>query len=185
MLSRKATVTNEEYYTYLLRVLRYLKGSMEVKLIYSTNENSEAVVAYSDASWASEEGSWLTTGYVIKVFNNLVCFKSRKQSIVALSTAEAEFVALSDCARDVIWIRNMLLDLDVKVGTIPIYCDNQAAIKIAETKAKSNRTRHVNIKYHYVKDLVSKGLVRLNYIATDHNLADFLTKSVHICILYI
>lgn len=178
VLSRKVKVANEEYYKYLLRVLRYLKGNANVKLVYSTNEESDVIVAHCDASWSSEEESRSTTGYLIKVFDNLVCFKSRKQTLVSLSTAEAEFVALSDCSRDVMWIRNMIEDLGVKDVNAIIYCDNQAAVKIAENKGNSKRTRHIDIKFNHVKDLVNRGLINLRYVVTDDNLADFLTKSV-------
>lgn len=177
VLSRKVKVANEELYKYLLRILKYLKGNANMKLIYRTSEKCEAITAYCDASWASIEGR-STTGYLIKVFDNLVCFKSRKQTLVSLSTAEAEYISMSECAIDVTWIRNILKEVGLEIGPITIYCDNQAAIKIGETQGNYNRTRHINIKYQHIKDLVSKNIIQLKYIESSHNLADFLTKCV-------
>lgn len=89
---------------YLLYILQYLEGSIKAKLVYKVNEQLEPIVDFCDALWASGEG-WSTTSYVIRVFKNFVCFKSRKQSVAA---AEAELIAMSECARDIMWLRKSL-----------------------------------------------------------------------------
>ena len=178
VLSRKTNVANEEHYRYLQRVLRYLKGTRTTKLIYDSKEDAAPLEGYSDASWASEEDKKSTTGFVIRVYGNMVSFKSKKQSLVAVSTAEAEYIALSETAREMMWIRNILRELDITVGSSILYCDNQASLKIAEGQGNYNRTRHVSLKFHHVRDLVHKNLIDLVYVSSDHNLADFLTKSL-------
>lgn len=104
----------DKVYKYLVCVLRYLYTTKDIKLYYRPG-NNVPLEAYSDASWASEPDRRSTTGYIVRVFGNLIHYKSRKQSIVALSTCESEYVALSECARDVAWVRNLLNDMNVSV----------------------------------------------------------------------
>lgn len=135
-LSRYTLRATEELHKYLGRVLKYLWTTRNLSLRYLEGKNEPPLEAYCDASWASEENSKSTTGYLIRVYGNLVHFKSRKQKLVALSTAE--YVALSECARDVMWIRNLLIEVGVKVGVCVIFCDNQAAMKIAAGEGNYN-----------------------------------------------
>lgn len=103
--------------------------------------------AYSDATWASEPDSKSTSGYLIRVFGNLVHYKSRKQTLVALSTTESEYIALSECCRDLLWIRNLLNEMGVLVEDASVvYCDNQEAIRISNGESKLNRTKHIAVK---------------------------------------
>ena len=177
-LSRRTHVANEEHYRYLQRVLRYLKGTSSSKLVYKSKPDAAPLEAYCDASWAAEEDRKSTTGYLVTVYGNLVLFKSKKQSLVALSTAEAEFIAMSEAARDIMWIRNLLIDLEVPIRTSDLYCDNQACLQIVTNTGNYNRTRHVDIKHQHVRDLVRKNLIRVTHVGSELNLSDFLTKSL-------
>ncbi len=176
-LSRYTLKATDELYKYLLRILKYLWTTKDMKLKMRYVSDVSPLEAYCDASWASESESKSTTGYVVKVYGNLVLFKSRKQKLVALSTAEAEYVALSECAKDVMWIRNLLIECGINVGVCVIFCDSQSAMKIAAAEGKCNRSRHISIKYHFIQDLVGKGFIKLEYVTSSRNLADFLTKA--------
>lgn len=177
LLSQHQLRANGELYKYLLRVLKYLK-SCERKVIFKVIEEAPPIESFCDASWASDPDRKSCTGYVIRVFGNLIDYKTRKQSIVALSTAEAEYIALADCIRNTMWIRNLLIEMNVSVKNALVRGDNQASLQIAESKGNYNRTKHIDIKYQYVRDLVTKKLIRLHFVESKDNLADMLTKSV-------
>lgn len=180
-LSRHTLSADEEKYRYLVRVLNYLNSTKELSLVYHSNQDAAPLTAYSDASWASEQDRKSTSGYVVLVFDNLVHYKTRKQSLVALSTAESEYIALSECAREVMWIKNVLTDMELNVGSSVIYVDNQAALKLAASSGNYNRIKHIDLKYHFIKDLVSGNFINLCYVNTNDNLADMFTKVIPKC----
>ena len=178
LLSRYTNQATDELYKYLMRVQKYLWSTRNLKLRYVADCDIP-IDAYCDASWASGNDSKSTSGYVIRVFGNLVQFKTKKQSMVAISSTESEYIALSECCREVLVVRNILKEIGVLVeGACKVKCDNQPTIIIGEGEGKANRTKHIRLKYHHIKDLVEKGLVQLEYVPSNENLADFLTKSV-------
>lgn len=168
------TFATEEHFKYLLRVLRYLKSTTDVKLVYKSNPNAQPIEAYVDASWASTEECRSTSGYFIRVFGNLVEYKSKRQTVVALSTTEAEYVALSEAGREICWIRGILIELGINVESATVYEDNQSCIKIAENRTNYKRTKHLELKYHYVKYLINKNVLKLMYGESSKQIADIL-----------
>lgn len=132
LLSRYQLKATREMYRYLIRILRYLNSS-KYKMKYIVNESAPTIEAYYDASWGPIPDRKSVTGYVILVHGNIVHFKTQKQSVMVLSTAEAEFIALADCLRDVMWIKNILTEMKTPVEKIVIYGDNQASIQIAKS----------------------------------------------------
>lgn len=133
--------------------------------------------------WASDINSRKsTTGFVIKVFGNLVQWGSRKQNCVALSSCEAEFIALSVTVSEVLWIQKVLTDLGLnKTNFIPtqINEDNQSAIHIANQNKGDNKLKHVDVRICFVQDTICKGLIQLMYIESKLQEADLFTKGLN------
>jgi hypothetical protein len=107
----------------------------------------------------------------------MILWLSRKQTSVALSTTEAEYIAACSASSEVVWLRKLLAGLfDLELEVTCIFCDNQSCIKLSENPVFHDKSKHVEIKYHYIRDLVQKGVVKLQYIGTDEQIADVLTK---------
>jgi hypothetical protein len=107
----------------------------------------------------------------------MVSWCSRKQSSVALSTAEAEYIALSVAVREAVWLRKLLTDLfDHEMDPIIIHCDNQSCVKLSENPVFHDRSKHIEIKYHYIRDMVQRKAVHVQYLPTHEQIADIFTK---------
>ncbi|KAJ9566434.1 hypothetical protein OSB04_002400 [Centaurea solstitialis] len=107
---------------------------------------------------------------------NLMSWSSRKQNCVSLSTAEAEYVAAACCCSQVLWMKTQLADFGYTMQRIPIYCDSKSAIQITANPVQHSRTKHIDIRYHFIKDHVEKGNVELYFVESDYQLADLFTK---------
>ncbi|OWZ06851.1 Integrase, catalytic core protein [Phytophthora megakarya] len=165
------------------RVLRYLKGTVSHGLSYKFGNGPGTplhVTEYSDANWAGDSKSAKSTsGAVLQVNSMTISWASRKQTTVALSTMEAEYVAACAAVQDCIGIRQLLGELHLlpKNSSILLRVDNQSAIKSMENAVSSQRTRHLNIKYHFVRDAITNKDVKVEYCPSQQQLADLLTKA--------
>ncbi|GJW96538.1 reverse transcriptase domain-containing protein [Tanacetum coccineum] len=106
----------------------------------------------------------------------LVCWSAKKQSSVAMSSAEAEYVDAAGCCAQVLWIKSQLADYDVLYDKVPIFCDNTSAIAISNNPVLHSRTRHIDIRYYFIRDHILKGDIKLHFVPTDLQLADIFTK---------
>jgi len=161
------------------RILRYLKGTADLALKYQKS-GDEMLLAYSDADWAGDvDDRHSTTGNVFMMAGGAVSWLSKKPATVALSTAEAEYIALSSITQEAVWIRRLLSDINsVLVGPTVIMEDNQGAIAIANNPVAHSRTKHIDIRYHFVREAVLNKTVELRYCPTEFMIADILTKSL-------
>ena len=160
------------------RILRYLKHTLEMSL--KCNPTSMKLIGFSDADWAGDlDSRRSTTGYLFKFGDFPVCWKSKRQPTVALSTAEAEYMSLASAAQTAIWFRQLLADLGFpqEEATV-IYEDNQGCIAMAKNPVSHERTKHIDIKYHFVRELVSTDVIKIEYLQTEDMEADILTKSM-------
>ena len=177
MVARFQAAPTETHLTAVKRIFRYLKGTMELGIWYPKGK-SFTLVAYSDADWAGcvdERKS--TSGGAFYLGERLVAWHSKKQDSVSLSTAEAEYIAAATCCTQVLWMRQMLSDLGVPTkDPTPILCDNTSAIHISKNPVQHSRTKHVAIRYHFLKDKVADGEVKLEYVPTTEQVADIFTK---------
>jgi len=107
----------------------------------------------------------------------LVSSATKKQHSVVMSTAEAEYVAAASCCAQLLWIGQQLKDFCVDTGCIPIYCDNRSAINISKNPCEHKRTKHIDIRPHFLRDNVEKGLISMNFCATDKQIVDIFTKA--------
>ncbi|GJR81038.1 hypothetical protein Tco_0151823 [Tanacetum coccineum] len=137
------------------------------------------LTAYSDADHA---GCHLdrksTSGSVQFLGDKLVCWSSKKQNCVSISTAESEYVAVSGCCAQVLWMRTQLTDYGFFFDKVPIYCDSKSAIAISCNPVQHTRTKHIDVRYHFIKDHVEKGTIELYFVGTEFQLADLFTKSL-------
>ena len=162
-------------------ILRYLKGTRELGLTYSAAQGGSPFPrGYVDASWGEDLNSRRSqTGYALVVGNAAVAWMSKLQSTVALSSTEAEYTALAAAVCSALGLRNLLKVLWPDVaGSFLLFEDNQSTIKQALKLQSSQRTKHVDIKHHFLKDHVSKGDIVLQYIPTAEQPADALTKNL-------
>ena len=168
----------EAHLTAVKRILRYLKGTADQALKYEKSEDG-ALVGYSDADWAGDlDDRHSTTGNLFLMVGGPISWASKKQATVALSTSEAEYVALSSATQEAIWLRRLLTDLGAVTNGPTMMEDNQGAIAIARNPVAHARTKHIDIRYHFVHEAVQEGTVDLCYCPTNDMFADLLTKSL-------
>lgn len=159
------------------RIMRYLKKTMDYKLTYG---NSEGIMeAFTDADWGSDVDSRRSvSGYVFNMSGGAISWKSHKQATVALSSTEAEYVALGEAVQESIWLAQLCNELGMMTTPIGISCDNQSAIMLAESTGYRPRTKHIDIKYHFLRQHVEQKNIMVTFVPTDENVADVLTKAV-------
>ncbi|XP_072377937.1 uncharacterized protein [Diabrotica undecimpunctata] len=156
------------------RVLRYLKETQKFSLTYK--KKPWELVCYSDSDWASNKIDRKSiTGCIVFYCGNPVSWLSQKQNCVALSTAEAEYIAAATSAQELIYLKGISSDFNVQ-GKSKLFIDNLSTIAMCQSFENSKRAKHIDIKEHYIKDLVSKQLICIDYICSENNLADILTK---------
>jgi hypothetical protein len=181
LVSRFMKNPGELHWKACKRVLRYLHGTKQAGLVFKANGLTEFnIEAYSDADWAGDTTDRKsTTGFVITINGNVVSWLSKKQSTVALSTAEAEYMAISATAQEVKWITQLLHELKLPLKSpVKLLCDNRAAIAISNNDVNHGRTKHIDIRHHYIRELTKNNEVEISWIDTNNQLADILTKSL-------
>lgn len=177
--SRYQGNATEEHYVHLKHLLRYLNGTSDIKLKFSRSQNDVPLEGFVDADWAnSKEDRKSTSGYLFRVFGNVISWSSKKQSVVALSTAEAEYVAANSATCEALWLTKIMKDLGFKnLEPIVLNEDNQACIFMSRNP-ETKRTKHIDIRYHFIRDCVWNQQIELKYIPTNEQLADILTKQL-------
>lgn len=177
-VSRFCSNPTPEHWSAVKRILRYLGGTKNLGLLYRREET--CCVGYSDADWGgSLDDRKSTSGYVFVWSGAAVTWRSQKQTCVALSTAESEYVALAAAVQEALWLGQLKKDITAgRADPIEIREDNQSAICMATNPRFHSRTKHIDLKYHFVRDHVSQGDVTLTYCPTEKMVADILTKSL-------
>ena len=182
-LSQYFAEPTEEQWITVKHVLRYLRGTTERELCFRRNDSEKlGLLAYSDADWAADTTDRRsTTGYCVSLSKNssLVSWKTRKQPTVALSTCEAEYMALASTIQECIYLEQLLEGIDdYKYTQTIVYEDNQGTIALAKNPVSRQRCKHVDIKYHFIRSNVNEGKVTLVYCSTEEMVADIMTKPV-------
>ena len=167
VLARFCSKPDQSHWTAAKRVLRYLKGTSNYGIIFR-GDVSSVPIGYSDADWAGDiEGRESTSGYVFCIAGGPVSWRSKKQDTVALSTAEAEYVALSSAAQECIWIKRLNSEFgNMSDGPTVIMEDNQSCIAIAKNPQHHGRSKHIDIKHHFIRELVGNKTIELRYCPT-------------------
>lgn len=160
-------------------VLRFLKHSRDFTLILKTDPKGPLLTGYADADWGSSEGRRSTTGYAFTLGSGAVTWQSKKQPTVALSSAEAEYMALSAATQEALWLRSLLSELGFpQRKQTTIYSDNLGAISLTEDSVLHQRVKHIDIRHHFIRDHVTNGSVKAEYLRTEDQPADALTKAL-------
>jgi len=180
IFSRYTNKNNSELWQSLKRILRYLKGTVDLKLTFIKNENfNDTIIGYVDSDWAeSESNRKSTTGFKFKMFDSyVICWNTRKQNSVAASSTEAEYMALFEAVREALWLKSLVSSIKFKLNKpIIILEDKQGYISIANNPTCHKRSKHIDIKYHFSREQIENKLIILEYIPTEHQVADVLTK---------
>lgn len=177
LLSQFNNCHSETHWKAAKRVLRYLKGTIDYCIVYEKMVLS--VTGYVDADWASNQIDRRSyTGYVFKIGNSAISWESRKQRTVALSSTEAEYMALCEGAKEAKFIRTFLSECLGRLFDVTLYNDSQSAQKLCNSQINHCRSKHIDIRHHFVRQIVKDNIVNLKYLSTEHMPADVLTKSL-------
>jgi hypothetical protein len=158
------------------RIFKYLKGTLDIGLKYKGDDHCR-ITAYSDADFAGETSTRRsTTGVVCKFMGAAVTWLSQRQKCVAVSTTEAEFVAASEATKELIWLQRLLCEL-TNLKDIPVlYVDNLSAVKLVKNPVFHKRSKHIDVRYYFVREKYEEGLINVEHIAGELQEADILTK---------
>jgi hypothetical protein len=158
------------------RILRYLVHTPKFGLWYPKGSTFD-LFGYSDADWVGCKVDRKSTSGTCKLLErSLVSWASKKQNFVALSTAEAEYITAGHCCAQLLWMRQTLRDYGYKFSKVPLLCDNEGAIRMADNPVELSRTKHIVIRYHFLRDHQQRGDIEIAYINTKDQLADIFTK---------
>ena len=178
ILSQFMSDPSEHHWRGIKRVLRYLKGTLEYGIQFLGSDVQ--LIGFADADWAGDlDTRCSTSGYVFQVGNATVSWNSKRQKTVARSSTEAEYVALSNAAQEAIWLRRLLNDLGVDVSSpTVIYEDNNGAIELSTNAKNHKRTKHIDIAYHFARERVHSGELKVIHCPTKEMTADIMTKGL-------
>jgi hypothetical protein len=198
-LSRFVSNPLKPHWTALKRILQYLKGTAKLGLVFrgkqfkTINTLSEITLGpmFTDANWAGDiDDRKSTTGLVLKINGCTISWKSKKQSVVSVSSAESEYMSLGEGVREILWLRQFMLELNrcaygekaakINLASTPVMicCDNNAAIAIASNDMASSRVKHIDIRHHFIRDHIKKNEISLQWISTAEQQADIFTKAL-------
>uniref|UniRef100_A0A2N9IJ59 Uncharacterized protein n=1 Tax=Fagus sylvatica TaxID=28930 RepID=A0A2N9IJ59_FAGSY len=178
LVSQFMSAPRSTHYAAVLRILRYIKGTLFHGLHFSAQSSLE-LRAYADADWAGDPTDRRsTTGYCFLLGSSLISWRSKKQSVVARSSTEAEYRALADATSELLWLRWLLADMGAPQTTnTPIHCDNRSAIHIAHNDVFHERTKHIEIDCHFIRHHLQQSALHLLSVSSEDQLADVFTKS--------
>ncbi|GJV20489.1 retrovirus-related pol polyprotein from transposon TNT 1-94 [Tanacetum coccineum] len=178
LCARYQAKPTEKHLKEVKRIFRYLRGTVNTGLWYTKDSGFE-LTGFSDADYAGCKDTFKSTfGGAQFLGEKLVSWSSKKQDCTALSTAEAEYVSLSACCAQVLWMRTQLTDYGFHFNKIPIYCDSKSAIAISCNPVQHSRTKHIVVRYHFIKELVEMGYDLTVFCKTDYQLDDHLHKAL-------
>ncbi|GJZ18865.1 integrase, catalytic region, zinc finger, CCHC-type containing protein [Tanacetum coccineum] len=147
--------------------------------LWYPKDTAMALTAYADADHAGcQDTRRSTSGSAEFLGDKLVSWSSKKQKITAISTTEAEYIAMSGCYAQILWMRSQLTDYSFVFNKIPLYCDNRSAIALCCNNVQHSRSKHIYIRHHFIREQVEKGVVELYFVTTDYQLADIFTKAL-------
>ncbi|KXJ75903.1 hypothetical protein RP20_CCG010795 [Aedes albopictus] len=176
ILGRKTSCPTQADWLEAKRVLRYLKHTLHDELVLGVDGSPLKV--FVDADWAGDSSDRKSTsGYLFRFAGGSISWSSKKQTCVTLSSTEAEYVALAECLQEFRWVRRILDDFDIKLSSpVVVFEDNQGVIKQSNSPTISRRSKHIETKFHFVRDLLQNGEIDIRYCPTDAMIADMMTK---------
>nr|GEZ06297.1 hypothetical protein [Tanacetum cinerariifolium] len=168
----------EKHLHAIKRIFRYLKGTLNMGLWYP-KDSSFVLIAFADADYAGcQDTRRSTSGSAQFLEGRLVSWSLKKQKSTAISTTEVEYIALSGCCTQILWMRSQLSNYGFVFNAIPMYCDNQSAIALCCNTVQHLRSKHIDIRHHFIKEQVERRIVKLLLVETKYQLADIFTKAL-------
>ncbi|GJR42580.1 retrovirus-related pol polyprotein from transposon TNT 1-94 [Tanacetum coccineum] len=178
MCARYQSMPTKKHLEAVKRVFRYLQGTINMGLWYS-KDTAMALTAYADADHAGcQDTRRSTSGSAQFLGDKLVSWSSKKQTSTSISSTEAEYIAMSGCCAQILWMRSQLSDYGFAYNHIPLYCDNKSAIALCCNNIQYSRSKHIDIRHHFIREQVEKGVVELYFVRTGYQLADIFTKAL-------
>jgi hypothetical protein len=180
-LTRFMSNYGREHFAAAKHLLRYLQGTRHRGIIYGGLQNdvptNPTIRCFADADWASADSRKSVSGYVVLCGNGPIAWSSKQQTIVALSSCEAEYVACTHSARQISWLRSILSELGFPQNdATPLSCDNQGTVACTHDPHSHSRMKHMDIRIHYIRDCVNRGMIRIQHVPGVENPADLFTK---------
>ncbi|GKA60021.1 hypothetical protein Tco_0759334, partial [Tanacetum coccineum] len=168
----------EKHLHVVKRIFRYLKGTVNRGLWYS-KDSAISLTAFTDADHAGcQDTRHSTSGSMQLLGDRLVSWSSKRQKSTAISSTKAEYIALSGCCSQVLWMRSQLINYGLGFNKVPMYYDNKSAIALCCNNVKHSRSKHIDIRYHFIKKKVENGVVELYFVRMEYQLPDILTKAL-------
>ncbi|GJX33772.1 retrovirus-related pol polyprotein from transposon TNT 1-94 [Tanacetum coccineum] len=178
MCARYQAKPTEKHLHAVKRIFKYLRGTVNRGLWYP-KDSSIALTAYADADHAGcQDTRRSTSGSMQLLGDRLVSWSSKRQKSAAISSTEAEYIAMSGCCAQILWMRSQLTDYGLGFNKIPMYCDNKSAIALCCNNVQHSRSKHIDIRFHFIKEQVENGVVELYFVNTEYQLADIFTKAL-------
>ncbi|GJV27110.1 hypothetical protein Tco_1383558 [Tanacetum coccineum] len=176
LCARYQSNLKESHLIALKRILRYLKGTPTLGLYYPKCSGFD-LKGYSDSDYAGCNMDRKSTSGACQILGGkLVCWSAKKQQSLAMSSAEAEYVVAAGCCASILWMKSQFSDYDIHYKMVPIFYDNTSAIAISNNPVLHSRTKHIDIRYHFIRDHILKGDIELHFIPIEYQLADIFTK---------
>ncbi|XP_071652413.1 uncharacterized protein [Temnothorax longispinosus] len=169
----------EQHWAMVKRILKYLKGTTTMGIKYNAVGVAGELESYSNADYASDEATRRSvSGIVFKFSGGAIVWASKRQQSVALSTTEAEYVAASEAAKDAVWLSRLFNEI-LPLGNVPLLLvDNASAIKLAKNPSFYKRSKHIDVRAHFVRERVQNGELKIEHISSGEQVADVLTKPI-------
>ena len=178
LISRYMSNPSSDHWSAVKWVLRYLKGTQDLKLVFKRAEKF-VVEGFCDSDFSSDlDRRRSISGYVFTAGGSSICWRSGLQDVVALSTTEAEYMALVEAVKEGIWLKGLIEEFGYEQESIDVWCDSQSALCLAKNNVHHERTKHISRKLHFIRDIIAKGDVKVMKIHTLKNPADMLTKGL-------
>ena len=180
MVSRYMEKPTTEHMAAVKHILRYVKGTLNLGCVYEKKEGSLELIGYSDSDLAGDTNDKKSTsGLIFFLGSNPISWCSQKQKVVALSSYEAEYIAACAAACQGVWLGRLLEDLlKTEVKKVVLKIDNQSAIALSKNSVHHERSKHIDTRFHYIRDCVESGMIEIQHVCTEDQHADILTKSL-------
>ncbi|PPR84446.1 hypothetical protein GOBAR_AA36262 [Gossypium barbadense] len=179
VVSRYMSCPGKEHWQAVKWILRYLRGSADLCLVYDQSDCTSSVTGYVDSDYAGDlDKRRSLTGYVFTYSGGAISWKAVLQSTVALSTTEAEYMALAEAVKEALWMKGLVSSLGLQQDFTVVFCDSQSAIHLTKNQMFHERTKHIDVRYHFVREHVTQGDIVISKVATEKNPADMLTKVI-------
>ncbi|GKD47228.1 retrovirus-related pol polyprotein from transposon TNT 1-94 [Tanacetum coccineum] len=178
MCARYQARPTEKHLNAVKRIFRYLRGTINMGLWYS-KDSCITLTDYADTDHAGCQDTKKSTSESLQLLGDkLMSWSSKKQKSTAISSTEAEYIALSGCCAQILWMRSQLRDYGLGFNKIQLYCDNKSVIALCCNNDQHSRSKHIDIRYHFIKEQVENGVVELYFVRTEYQLADIFTKAL-------